>query len=192
MTHRLRTAALAAILALGLTSPALAQGLGFGVKGGWVYPDFSTDFADYKSNSGWQGGIFLGGNREGVAGLQVEFNYLRKKAETDLGKVELSYVQIPVFLRLNTPSPTKESFQFYGLIGPTFDVKVGEDLSGLNLVDDFEGLDIGIMGGAGIEIVRVIVEARYSYGLRQLNKSFEDLGKLKGHSFALLVGFRFN
>ena len=192
MTNRFRTAAIAAIVALGLASPAAAQGLGFGVKGGWVYPDFSTDFGDYKNNSGWQAGIFLGGNREGVAGLQVEFNYLRKKAETDLGTTELSYLQIPVLLRLNTPSPTKESFQFYGIVGPTFDVKVGDSFTGINLIDEYEGLDIGIMGGVGIEIVRVIVEGRYSYGLRALNKSLSDLGELKSHSFAILVGFRFN
>jgi hypothetical protein len=193
MSHRLvRVAALAAIVALGTAGTAAAQGIGIGVKGGLVYPDFSTDFEDYKNRVGWQAGLWIGGNRDGIVGVMGEFNFLRKRAETNQGEVDLSYIQIPVLLRLNTPSTSKNGFQAYGIVGPSFDVKVGESLEGINLIDEFEGMDIGLMFGGGFEIARIIVEGRYTRGMRQVNESFNDVADLKTHSFAVLFGIRFN
>jgi hypothetical protein len=48
------------------------------------------------------------------------------------------------------------------------------------------------MFGGGIEVARIIFEARYTRGMRQVNESFNDLAELKTHSFAVLFGFRFN
>lgn len=193
MSHRVvRVAVLAAIVAFASTGTAAAQGIGFGIKGGLVYPDFSTDFEDYENRAGWQAGLWVGGNRDGIVGVMGEFNYLRKRAETNQGEVDLSYIQIPVLLRLNTPSASKNAFQAYGIVGPSFDVKVGESLEGINLIDEFEGMDIGLMFGGGVEVARIIFEARYTRGMRQVNESFNDLAELKTHSFAVLFGFRFN
>jgi hypothetical protein len=190
------TVVLAAIATFAISTSAAAQGLGFGVKGGLVYPDFSVDVGDYeyKNKTGWQAGLWFGGNRDGIVGVQVEINYMEKKAEAEsgLGDFSIKYMQVPILLRLNTPARTKNSFQAYGIVGPSIDIKVGDEFNGLNIIDEFEGTDIGLMFGGGIDVARLIVEARYSYGLRQINKSFSDVAKLKSHSFALLFGVRFN
>jgi len=197
MSHRaLRILALACLVTFGASAAASAQGIGFGVKGGIVYPDFSVDVSNYnyKNKTGWEAGLWFGGNRDGIVGVQVELNYMEKKGETEsgLGDFTIKYIQVPVLLRINTPARSKNAFQFYGIVGPSFDFKVGDNFSGLNLIDEFEGTDVAIMGGAGIDVARIIVEGRYSYGLRQINKSFSDLAELKSHSFALLFGVRFN
>ncbi len=197
MSHRaIRILVLAVVATFALSTSAAAQGLGFGFKGGLVYPDFSTDVGDYdyKNKAGWQAGIWFGGNRDGIVGVQAEINYVQKKAEeqSGLGDFTINYVQVPILLRLNTPAPTKNAFQAYGIVGPSFDFKVSDSFNGLNLVDEFEGTDIGIMFGGGIDVARIIVEARYSYGLRQINKSFSDVAELKSNSFAILFGVRIN
>lgn len=187
---------LAVIATFAISTSAAAQGLGVGFKGGWVYPDFSTDVSEYKyeNQTGWQAGIWFGGNRDGIAGVMVEINYLRKQAETQsgLGDFKVNYVQVPILLRLNTPARSKNAFQAYGIVGPSFDFKVSDEFNGLNLVNEFEGTDFGLMFGGGIDVARLIVEARYSRGLKQINKSFSDLAEIKSHSFAILLGVRFN
>ncbi len=84
MSHRsIRTLMLALAVAVGVNGTAAAQGIGFGVKGGLVYPDFSVDVGDYeyKNKTGWQAGLWFGGNRDGIVGVQVEMNYMEKKAK---------------------------------------------------------------------------------------------------------------
>jgi hypothetical protein len=48
------------------------------------------------------------------------------------------------------------------------------------------------MFGAGIEAGRVIFEGRYTRGFKQINNRFQETAELKSHSFAVLVGVRFN
>ena len=57
-----------------------------------------------------------------------------------------------------------------------------------DITDGFNGLDIGIVAGAGMEFGRLALEWRYSRGLRRVNDEFNDLYKIKSHSFAALVG----
>ena len=179
---------------------ASAQGIGVGVKGGVVFPDFSSDDFDIDNRTGWQFGLFFGGNRTGIVGVQAEINYLRKSAESTAVsgyEADLDYLQIPVLLKLHTPASSASKFQFYGIVGPSFDIKLRETLAGGSLVvsdldDAFNTFDIGVIFGAGIEAGRVIFEGRYSRGFRQINDKFQETAELKSHSFAVLVGVRFN
>ena len=60
--------------------------------------------------------------------------------------------------------------------------------------EEYESLDLGILGGVGIEITRFIVEGRFNNGLRNVLKSdnLTNFGDIKTRSFALLFGLRFN
>ena len=195
---RVLTAFIWIALMTGAHGSAFAQGVGVGIKGGLLFPDFSSEDLDLKNNVGWQGGLFLGGNSSGVAGAQVEFNILRKKAESEVLSgytATLDYLQIPVLLKLHSPSSSASSFQIYGVVGPSFDIKLRESLEGLvvsDVTDGFENFDLGGIVGAGIEGGRFLVEVRYSRGFRQINKNLHDAVEIKGHSVAGLVGFRFN
>lgn len=195
----IQISALALLVGLCIPGAALAQGVGVGLKGGIVYPQFTHDIEDLEldNRAGWQAGIFFGGNREGVVGIQGELNWLRKRTTVDFFgddlDVDVDYLQIPVLLRLHSPAQSAQSFQFYGIVGPTFDIKLREQFADALTIDEgFEGVDIGIMFGAGVEAGRILFEGRYSRGLRNVNKSFDDVSEIKTHSFALLLGVRLN
>ncbi len=182
---------------LAASGTASAQGVGIGIKGGIVFPDFESANFDLDGRTGWQAGIFVGGNRDGVVGVQGEFNFLRKRAHADVIPIletTIDYLQIPVLLRIHSPSQSAAGFQVYGIVGPSFDFKIREEIEGLesDLGDPFEAFDMGIIAGAGIEFGTLILEGRYSRGLRQINDTFRQVDEIKGHSVAFLAGFRFN
>ena len=185
----------AAAMALGMAGTASAQGPGVGIKGGVVFPNFNSDAFDLKKRTGWQAGVWFGGNREGVVGVQGEVNLLRKRAESDIipdATVDITYLQIPVLLRLHNPSSSAAGAQLYGIVGPSFDLKLSETLEGINFTDDaFKRLDIGLMFGVGVEAGRFLVEGRYTRGLRDINEEL-SVTEIKSHSFAVLAGVRFN
>jgi Outer membrane protein beta-barrel domain len=188
-----------AIVFLAASGTAAAQdGAGVGIKGGFVFPSFDSanDF-DLDGKIGWQAGVFFGGNRDGVVGVQGEVNFLRKNAESDFVpglETTIDYIQIPVMLRLHTPSQSAAGFQIYGIAGPSFDFRIRESIEGLDsdLENPFETFDIALIVGGGIEFGTLILEGRYQHGFRRINDMFNDVDEIKGRSFAALAGFRFN
>lgn len=184
----------AALVLLCGSSQASAQGVG--VKGGVVFPSFDADDFDFDNRIGWQAGIFVGGSNERVVSFQAEFNYLNRKSEVEvLGEEVASFtthtLQVPTLLRLNAGG---SSFDVYGIVGPSFEFRLAETIEGPGIEetdDAFETIDVALMFGAGIEIGPVILEGRYSKGLRSINKDFQDVIDLKQNSFAALVGVRF-
>ena len=52
-----------------------------------------------------------------------------------------------MLLRVNVGSESRNGVIGYGIVGPVFDIKI--DDIGLNIADEYEGLDIGIMAGGG-------------------------------------------
>jgi len=181
-----------------------AEAQGFGIKGGVVFPDFKGEDVDFDNKTGWQVGLFIGGNRPGIFGFQAEVNWLRKEVSVPglpsggTGTATLDYLQVPVLLRLNIGTKSKGGFAFYGIAGPSFETKIGDDVSGFAVAvpdDAFANFDFGVMLGGGMEIARVIFEGRYTWGLQQLIADFVDFpssGNVKVNTFAILVGIRFN
>jgi hypothetical protein len=185
-----RTAAIVMFVVLGLTSAAAAQGVG--IKFGPTFTEFSSDALDYNNRTGIHIGLAFGGNRDGVLGVQSELNFVRKKSEVEGGgpQIRIDYVQIPILLRLNIGSSSASGPSLYGIAGPAFDIKVGDEVEGLTLDRGFEGADITLVFGGGIEIARVILEGRWDKGLRQINNTFSDLIEIKKQTFTVLVGVR--
>lgn len=173
-----------------------AGGIGFGIKGGWLYSSFSQAGESLDSRSGWEAGIFFGGNRSGVVGLMGELMYARKSFEEGAipKTTNLDYFEIPILLRLNIGSSNKnKGVIFYGLAGPVFDFNLKAERDGVDVSDDYETFDIGVLAGGGLEISRIILEARYNWGLKNLLKDSGALsGDLKNQTFALIGGIRFN
>lgn len=179
-----------------MAQPAQAQGVGFGIKGGPIYTKFSSEVVDFESRTGFQGGIFVGGNRNGVFGGQLEILYAKKSTETErLGlKTDAYFIQLPLLLRLNIGSSNRNGFIAYAIGGPSFDINLKAEQNDLDIKDNYESFDVGLVGGGGIEIARIILEGRYSWGLRNvldatIDREFTDI---KSNSFSVLVGFRFN
>lgn len=194
MGRSLRRCLSAMVLAVALTpSTARAQGL----KGGPIFSSFDAAQEDFGNNTGFEGGLFFGGNRRGAVGIQGEVLYAKKGSED----VDLHYLEIPLLLRINIGSHSLNGFSVYGIGGPFADIQIkATGPNGEKLSDFFERGDVGFLAGGGLEITRFIVEARYNWGLRGiirkevdiLDLDFADVEKIKNRSFAVLFGVRFN
>jgi len=189
-TRILFGAALTALTLIATAAPALAQS--GGLKGGFLYSTLKfEDTSDvFDSNNGWTVGIFFGSDKNKTIGVQGELNLLQKGGKSDIGDVKLYYLQMPVLLRV----AAGDSVQVYGIVGPAFDFKIGEDAEEFIIVDSWSGIDIGFMAGAGLEFGKLVLEGRGTWGLKNIAASF--LSPFEGESvksttFALQIGFRF-
>jgi hypothetical protein len=194
-------------------APAFAQGagqtqantgLGIGALGGvsWttVRTENEVDF-DFKAGTGWQAGIWFGGNRDGRVGLMGELSYAVKKVGDEFdNELEKTYVQIPVLLRINVGSRERNKPSLYFLAGPAFDIEIGtkqngEDLDGDD-EDDFAGLEVGLMFGVGFEVARIGIEGRYSWALKSMLATdaaeASGFGSTKLNTFSVIAKIRFN
>jgi hypothetical protein len=193
MSNRVRQLSAVGVIALSLVvlgaPPASAQGIG--IKGGWLFPEFNAEAAEFDNRTGYQIGIYFGGNRDGVVGVLGEVNYGEKGTEINGEDLDLNFVSVPVLLRVGGGP---DAFKIYGLGGPQFDWLIDRSLADADIGDDTEGFELGLALGGGIEITRFIVELRYVQGLRSIAKDFDllDTDDLKTKTFAILFGIRFN
>lgn len=181
----------AAIMTAVSVSTAAAQGES-GIKFGPTFAEFDSDNFDLDNRTGFHGGFFFGGNRRGTLGVQSELNWIRKRSGTDLASIKIDYIQVPVLLRLNIGTRRSRAFAVYGIVGPALSVKVADEVEGFTIDNDFEGLDVGLVFGGGIEISRLILEGRYERGLRAINDAFSSATEIRTRTFTALLGIRFN
>jgi len=201
--------AIASLIAVSVAIPASAQqvnsGLGIGALGGMTFTTIRTETNTFDigldGDYGYMFGIWFGGNRDGRTGLMGEVSYVTKKVKFSDGDEELTqelaYIEIPVLFRINAGSRERDKPSLYFLVGPSFDIQIKSELEGVDSPDDFyEGLDIGIMGGVGFEVVRIGVEARYNWGLRSVLGTDAAIdggfGSSKQNTFQLVAKVRFN
>jgi len=176
-----------------------AQGFGVGAKIGPLFTSYSAASCDgcFNTSTGWEGGIWFGGNRGGTVGVMGELLYAKKKQESSqsnlTGSTTLQYLEIPILLRVNIGSPSRNGIIVYGLAGPVFDVNLKASLNDRDVKSNYESLDVGVLLGGGIEITRVLIEGRFNNGLRNVLKNNGGLiSDIKTKSFAVLFGVRFN
>lgn len=175
------------------------EGFGIGVKGGWLFTNFDQEGIEFDQRSGYQFGVWFGGNRSGVVGVMAEVNYGKKGAEiVGIGgsdpNYDVTFVGVPVLLRVNVGSRSRSGVNVYGVVGPEIDWLINQSLLGVDLEEDTEGFELGLVVGGGIEITRFLVELRYVQGLRSISRTFDlsETTELKTKSFAILFGVRFN
>ena len=170
------------------------EGVGIGVKVGPIWSSFSQANSNFKSNTGFEGGIFFGGNRPGTVGVMGEILYAKRGQEvTGLPKTDLYYLEIPVLVRINAGSQSLSGVSVYGLVGPVFDILLKGKQNNVDVKSNYESLDLGVLIGAGVEITRFLIEGRYNIGVRNVLKSTGGASSdIKSRTFAVLVGFRFN
>lgn len=180
-----------AVLAM-LAAPAVAQAQSVAVKGGLLYSSFNFDDVDdvIDSRAGWMAGVSLGGGTPNALGLVLELNFLSKRGEISGEGINVDYFQVPILAKLNF-GDDGGSVMGYVVAGPNFDFKVSEGGDVLGF-DDYEGFDIGLTGGIGVELSKFIIEGRGIWGFRSIAKDLGDANKLKTRSFAILLGYRFN
>jgi hypothetical protein len=191
MTTFFKAAVLSVLILAGSVSAAAAQGVG--LKFGPTFTDFSSDALDFDTRTGWHAGLFIGGNRDGVVGVQTEINWIRKQVEQPLAArdIRIDYLQIPLLLRVNIGGGSANAFRLFGVGGAGVNIKIGDEVEGVIIDDRWEGADVPLLFGGGIEVARIIVEGRYEKGFRRINKLFSDFTDVKSQSFTILFGVRF-
>ncbi|MEQ1869620.1 MAG: porin family protein [Vicinamibacterales bacterium] len=171
-----------------------AEGFGIGVKIGPLFTSYSQANQSFNTDTGWEGGIWFGGNRGGRVGVMGEILYAQKKKSTgSLTGTTLQYLEIPILARINVGSRSRSGVSVYGLVGPVFDINLKAKLNNVDVKSQYESLDLGILGGVGVEVTRFLVEMRYNKGLKNVLKGGGgNTTDITSHSFAVLFGVRFN
>jgi hypothetical protein len=190
MKRSLVAVALVAICAV----PTVARAQGLGVVGGLSYgsvPNTNTSGAGtYKANSGFAVGI--GAESGGVIGFGINGLYAQRGYTNSVSGFSrnLSYIDVPVYLRVAIPNPVITPFALAGPQG-SFELNCdgGDCPSGRpkTTYSAIVGLGVKFRALAGLS-----VQGRYIYGLTNLNSgTIENTNNYQTRSFMLLVGIGF-
>jgi len=155
------------------------------------------------------GGFFRVGF--GPASIQTELLYAQKGGgvegtDPDLGSaevtLELDYVEVPVLLRLAIPAGML--LRSYVYAGPAVAFEVGcharVEALGLSFTDDCDDddfnrrkVDAGLMFGGGlglpVGVGGILLEARYTMGLINLDDNPDSTGDVKNRALNVFAGF---
>lgn len=211
MRKLLWTALAVALCGILLVGSANAQ-MGFGVKAGLNMADLqdlkaidTIDKLENESKTGFVGGAYLK-FPFGPLKLQVEGLYSLKGAKgtsfNGLSSAEwetkLTYLEFPVLLRYEMPTPMLKPF-FYGGASVALLTKAEErnsntDSSWEDIKDGLKTTDYGLVVGAGVELLGLTVEGRYTHGLADTvdQKTGNMLvDEAKNRTWSVMAGFDF-
>lgn len=207
MTRTLRTAAVAAALTMLLCSPAAAQTVQGGIKGGVSYStldglgDVIGDLPnlDTQRRINWVAGVFVKVNLGTFFAFQPEVLYVRKGAKlaltgvfTESATYSLNYIDIPLLARVQT----SRGNGFYLLAGPSIGLNVTAEVEAPDgetedMKDGIDTSEIGLVVGAGVDFAHLVLEGRYTQGLSNIFKDAPDEISAKNRAVSLLFGIRF-
>jgi opacity protein-like surface antigen len=208
---RFVTAIVVSVLLLGGASAAQAQDepMSFGVKVGVTFSNLSADTDlldfDFESRTGAVGGIFVAFPLATNLYFQPEALVTMKGAKLSaLGEdanTKLTYLDIPVLLRYNIPLEST-SVTPYVYAGPSFGLLLSakQDYSfdgggdDVDIKDEMKDTEFGWVLGAGVQIQRFMIEARYTQGFTDIeDEDSVDFGdsSVKNKAFMILAGVRF-
>lgn len=206
------------ILLIGITTLfsqiPIVPGLPFhvGIKGHFNLSTFygsDTITENYKLN--WKPGFNVGpyiNFKFSNIGIQGELLYSMRGCKSEWTdtitntnnekEYTLSYIDIPILLKLNLPIPTM-GVSFYA--GGVFGIKVSEDSKKIvngneeasNNNEDFaESNDYGLVFGADLNFSGLILDARYTLGLKKVIKEVNDYQHpYKNSMISFGIGYQF-
>ncbi len=170
------------VLLVVLTSSTAAWAqVGGGIKAGVNFAKVSGSDDDPGRRIGSTAGVFLTLGQKLVA-LQPEVIFSMQGSEFTLGTAKVDYFQVPVLLRIGSSAKNKASV--FGLVGPSFGIRIREE----GWDDPIKRTDVGLVVGAGFTVSRLLVEARYTAGLTDFS---EGSGAFKHRVWSLLGGLVF-
>ncbi|HVH54780.1 MAG TPA: porin family protein [Vicinamibacterales bacterium] len=186
------------VLTLACASPAAAQ-ITYGVKAGVNFANVSFDGDDVPSSSrvGVLAGAFATVPLTGWLSVQPEAIYTVKGASIDIFDIEsdyiVDYVEVPVLARVPVRSNVyvaagpSIAFRIRARSRTSFDGSTEE----VDIADDVESLDVGIVGAAGFQMGRWAFDGRYTHGLSDTDADTSDNVKIRNRVFSVSAGFRF-
>lgn len=195
----MRIPVLAVILTLAGGAPAMAQ-MSFGVRAGANLANVAFDGeAEVPSSrrAGLLAGAFATIPLRGWLSVQPEVIYTVKGASFDIAGFESDYVvdylEVPLLARIAVRR------NMYLAVGPSMAFRqrarsrtsFGASIEEVDLNDDVESFDLGIVGAAGIERGRWVLDGRYTHGVSDADADTSDDVKVRNRVFSLSAGIRF-
>ena len=195
--------AIACFMILAATS-VFAQGLEGGLKGGLLS---STVHADGTSDVtfGWRqafvAGAFVTWPFLPSLELQPEILYTPKGATLDdeglTSRLLLDYLEVPILVRFTRR--LSDAGGLYLASGPAVALRLrartradfGGATEEIDVTDDVESTDVGVVIAGGFERGRIVVDGRYTLGLRDIDKDRSDDITMATRAWALTAGFKF-
>lgn len=183
---------------------AFAQGIEIGVKGGVNIATVKFGSEDSPSPDvrfGAVAGLFVTLPVTSWIELQPEVLYAMKGARLDVDGVKstfaLDYVEVPVLARVTRGRAG--GLRYYVAGGPSFGIRLrarsrvdfGSSTEDIDIADSIERTDLGIAVGGGVERGPLVIDGRYTYGLKDVDKDKTDAVKLTNRVVSITVGFRF-
>jgi hypothetical protein len=173
-----------------------------GVKGGAIFANLSFETDDRTSSfdyrPGFTGGLFVVWPADRRVALQTEARFSQKGAKFERpsvsGRTTINYLEVPVLARASSAEFGGASFHVFP--GPSFAIRLsGETESTVEgqegrVEEDFERFDVGVVAGAGVELGRLVVDGRYTWGLLDIDEQVDQV-KIRNRSFAVMAGIRF-
>ncbi len=172
-------------------------GITFGIKGGVNSATISSDSSpNIGTRLGAVGGLFLGARITDNIGLQLEGLYSQRGGSDEAvgsdAKFRLTYLDLPVLLKLGSASDAEMRFHVFGGGQASYKLKAeaSSELLGLTIDQDdqVEDLDFSVVFGVGMERGRLSLDARYTLGMTNLATAAGDDGK--NRTIAVMVGLR--
>jgi hypothetical protein len=174
----------------------------------------SLEYATPAEDQGYGHRLFVGGGAflvqpiTGPLAFQLEGLYMPKGAErTDTqGSVQvtttlmLDYFEIPALARVSLARAQRHNVYVFGgpfaamRLSAKFKEAAGRPVtSGVttDIGSDIKFFDYGLVAGGGVDISHVVIDARYSWGLTDVNKDGVTSLGARNRVLAILVGFRY-
>ena len=200
------------VSAICLSLPAIASAqattlgeMEYGVKGGINISNLKLESEGTSitgdGRAGFLFGFWVAKDFNPRAGIQVEALFSKKGGEFGEGVLDiedasfsLTYIEIPALARVNFPvAPAIVRV----LAGPTFAFHVNESIKfGGEELDadqiDLKTFEMGFALGGAVEFKKFVVDARYTWGLTDINGS-DDEGEptAKNGTISISFGYRF-
>jgi Outer membrane protein beta-barrel domain len=201
-----RRLALAASIVVLAAAPARAQWLNLGAKGG---VDFATQRLSGgdgsspapKQRIGLVAGVFETLPLSSWIDVQAEGLYTERGSKVTLGGLttteEIDYLDVPVLARVKTGVG---KWKLYAAGGPSTAFKLRArtrtSFSGatqeIDLGSQVETIDFGVSMGGGVERGRLVIDARYTLGISDIDKDKADATKTTNRTVVVTVGYRFH
>jgi hypothetical protein len=186
-----------------LASPAIvaAQQVSGGVRAGVNLSDISistTSAPNSKNLTGFVGGAFVIVPANSVVAFQPEVLFSQQGTKFveggETAKFKIDYVQVPLLGRFLVARGAPVAI----LVGPSLGIKTHAEVNGVGTSSDFsnafeesiERFDIGLVTGASVDVGRLVLDGRYTWGLKNIAK---DSGSesAKNRVFSFTAGVRF-
>ena len=161
----------------------------FGIKGGVNFEHFKLKDAREKltfdNSVGWQAGVLLQAKIPVIGlGVQPELLYTVKKADVANESNRIQYFEVPLNVRFGLNLLVVRP---YLMGGPYFSYALKTE--GTVFKPQINKFDWGIGLGGGVEIWKLQLGARYSWGLQNVSKVKEF--EMKNNTFSVSLGLLF-